>query len=70
MQVRDEVCRYGADIICLQECDAFNAILTALRKSGESQVLYGTTVSCYCLVLLYRTAFRKKKRNKHQPLMM
>ncbi|CAM9255538.1 unnamed protein product [Ascophyllum nodosum] len=36
-RVRDEVCRYGADIICLQECDAFNAILTALRKSGESQ---------------------------------
>ena len=30
-QVRAEVGRYGADVICLQECDSFDAILASLQ---------------------------------------
>ncbi|CAM9913441.1 unnamed protein product [Ectocarpus fasciculatus] len=34
-RVRAEVSRYGADIICLQECDLYDQILTSLQEHGE-----------------------------------
>lgn len=37
-QVRDEISRYGADIICLQECDKFDKILSSLKDKDQSQV--------------------------------
>lgn len=37
MQVRAEVCRYGADVICLQECDFFDETLAALQENKVNQ---------------------------------
>ncbi|CAM9232981.1 unnamed protein product, partial [Scytosiphon promiscuus] len=34
-RVQAEVSRYGADIICLQECDSYKAILASLRQEKE-----------------------------------
>ncbi len=35
IQVRAEVGRYGADVICLQECDSFDAILASLQDDAS-----------------------------------
>ncbi|CAN0012532.1 unnamed protein product, partial [Ectocarpus sp. 12 AP-2014] len=34
-RVRAEVSRYGADIICLQECDLYDQVLASLQEHGE-----------------------------------
>ena len=39
-QVKAEVCRYGADVICLQECDSFNEILASLQEDSANQVCF------------------------------
>lgn len=38
-QVQEELCRYGADIICLQECDnSYHDVLVTLNDKAGAEV--------------------------------